>query len=125
MRLLFAICVLTSVCSHSIGGQVPKEMYKNVKVFWIPPQVETYIPVTVENIEKMAFKIVDVKNEKLATEITGAIQKSNQRVDPKRIRVKIVTDDKFFNFDSNGLGVSSAGEAVRIDLKKLKEVLCE
>jgi hypothetical protein len=125
MRLLFAICVLASVCSHSIGGEVPKEMHKNVKVFWISSQVETYIPVTAENIEKMAFKIVDVKNEKQAAEITGAIQKSDQTVDPKRIRIKILTEDKFFNFDSNGIGVSSTGEGVRVDLKRLKLVLCE
>jgi len=53
------------------------------------------------------------------------IQKSNERVDSNRIRVKIVIEGNFYNFDSNGIGVSSAGEAFKIDLKRLKLVLCE
>ena len=121
MRLLCAIAVLAIISSQCVAGQVSK----NVKVYWIPPEVETYGPVTAENIEKMAFKIVDVKNENQANEITGLVHKSNERVDSNRIRVKIVIEGNFYNFDSNGIGVSSAGEAFKIDLKRLKLVLCE
>ena len=121
MRLLCAIAVLAIAGSQSIAGPVSK----NVEVYWIPPEVETYAPVTAENIEKMAFKIVQIKNEPQATETVSLIQKSNQKVDALRIRIKIVSGDNFYNFDSNGVGVSSAGEGFRIDLKKLKLVLCE
>jgi hypothetical protein len=121
MRLLCAIFVLLIVGSLHVGG----EMSNGVNVFWIPPEVETYIPVTPENIEKAAFKIVYVKNEKQANQLIGLIQKSNQVVDSKRIRVKVSADGKFYNFDSYGIGASSEGEAVMIDLKKLKLVLSE
>jgi hypothetical protein len=121
MRLLCAIAVLAIVSSQCVAGQVSK----NVKVYWIPPEVETYTPVTAENIEKVASKIVDIKNENQANESIGLIQESNERVDSNRIRVKIVIEGNFYNFDSNGIGVSSAGEAFKIDLKRLKLVLCE
>lgn len=121
MRLLYMISLFLIMASRSNGGKVSTD----VEVFWIPPEVETYVPVTPENIEKMAFKIVWVKNEKQAEEVVGLIQTSNQAVDSKRIRVKISTGDKYYTFDSDGIGVSSAGEAVRIDLKRLKLVQCE
>jgi hypothetical protein len=121
MRLLYVISVLALVGSQYVRGEVSK----NVRVFWIPPEVETYTAVTAENIEEVAFKIVHIKNERQANEIVGLIQESKQVVDSKRIRVKISAGGKFYNFDSNGVGVSSTGEAVRIDLKSLKLVLCE
>ncbi len=121
MRLSYLFSVLVFASSLSVGGHVTKI----VKVFWIPPDVETYIPVTPENIEEMAFKIVEIKDDKQASDVMALIQKTNQVVESKRIRVKISSHDKFYNFDSNGIGVSSAGEAVKIDLKRLKQVLCE
>src|SRR5437762_694380 len=100
MRLLyFALVTILSV--QSVGGEVPKKM----EVFWIPPEVETYIPVTADNIEGEAFKLVQIKNEKQAREVIDLIRVSNQSADPKRIRVKIVVDQKSYNFDSNGLGI--------------------
>lgn len=121
MRVLCVISVLTMFSLQYAGGKG----LKNFEVFWVPPQVETYTPVTAENIEKMAFKIVTIKNERQADEIVGLIHKSDQAANSTRIRVKISTDEQFYNFDSNGVGVSSAGEAVGIDLKKLKMALCE
>jgi len=96
-----------------------------VVVFWIPPQVETYVPVTMENIEQMAFKIVSIRNERQADQVLGLIQKSKQGLDSKKLRIKISTDRGFYGFDANGIGVSSKGEAVKIDIQKLKHVLCE
>jgi len=98
---------------------------ENIQVFWVPPEVETYVPVTDKNIEEMAFKVVVVKNNQQADQIVSLIHKSDQEVDSKRIRVKITTGDKFYDFDSNGIGVSSEGLSVAIDLKRLKTVLCE
>ena len=100
-------------------------MARNVDVFWIPPEIESYIPVTDENIEEMAFKIVHIKNEKQAGEVMNLIHKSDRVVDRKRIRVKVSTDGRSYYFDSNGIGASSVGKNVDIDLRKLKAVLCE
>ena len=121
MRLLYMIFVFSIIGSQHAGGK----MSKDVVVFWIPPEVETYVPVTPENIEEVAFKIVHIKNQKQADKIIDLIEKSDQSVDSKRIRAKIVTDDRFYNFDSKGTGISSTGQAVKIDLKNLKLVLCE
>jgi hypothetical protein len=100
-------------------------MEARVEVFWIPPAVEFDTPVTPENIEEEAFKIVLIRYEVQADQTIGLIKKSGQKVDSKRIRVKIKTDAKFYNFDSNGTGVSSTGDVVQVDLKKLRSVLCE
>ena len=94
-------------------------------VFWIPSQVETYAPVTPDNIEQMAFKIVSVKNERQADQIVSLIGKTNQKLDTNRIRIKISTEQSSYNFDANGVGLSSTGEQVKIDIQKLKQVLCE
>ena len=121
MRLLYAICLLAILGSQHGGGKVPK----NVKVFWIPPLVETYVPVTMENIEQMAFKVVSIKNERQADQVLSLIQRSNQGLGSKKIRIEISTEHGSYNFDASGIGVSSTGEAVKIDIQKLKQVLCE
>jgi hypothetical protein len=119
MRLLWLISALALFVLQYSGWE------PRVDVFWIPPAVEFDTPVTPENIEEEAFKIVRIRYEPQADETLALIMKSDQKVNLKRIRVKIKTDAKFYNFDSDGIGVSSAGEAVKIDLKKLKSVLCE
>jgi len=123
MRLLYTtFLVLAIIGSQSPGGKVAKN--KTV-VFWVPPEIETYLPVTAENIEQRAFKIVTIRNEEQADQVVGLVQKSNQRLESGRIRIKISTDRGFYNFDASGIGVSSTGEAVKIDIQKLKQVLCE
>jgi len=119
--LYITLLVSAIIGSQSSGGKVPKE----VVVFWIPPEVETYVPVTKENIEQMAFKIVSVRNEKQADEVLSLIHKSNKGLDSKKIRIKISTDRGFYILDANGIGVSSRGEAVEMDIQKLKLVLCD
>lgn len=122
MRLLCITLLVTSVIGfQNYGGKVSSK----VVVFWVPPEIETYLPVTAENIEQWAFKIVTIKNEKQAKQVLSLIQKSNQSLDSKKIRIKISTDREFYNFDAKGVGVSSKGEAVKIDIQKLKQVLCE
>jgi putative lipoic acid-binding regulatory protein len=119
--LSVAFLVLALVNSQSYGA---KAMEK-VVAFWIPSEVETYAPVTAENIERMAFKIVTVKNERQADQIVSLIERTNQKLDANRIRIKISTEQNFYNFDANGIGISSNGEQVKIDIRKLKQVLCE
>lgn len=121
MRLFCLISALAIISTQYAAGK-PSE---NMQVFWIPPRVETYIPVTGENIEDMAFKVIIVKNEHQIDQVRSLIHRSDQSADVKRIRVKIITADKSYNFDANGLGVSSEGQPVNIDLKRLKIVLCD
>ena len=121
MRLFCLIYVLAVIGTQYAGGNASE----NIRVFWIPPEVETYVPVTAENIEEMAFKVVIVKNDHQVDQITSLIHKSDQEANSKRIRIKITTGDKFYNFDSNGVGVSSEGQPVAIDLERLKTALCE
>jgi hypothetical protein len=119
--LSLAFLVLALVNLQSYGA---KAMEK-VVAFWIPSQVETYAPVTPENIERMAFKVVSVKNERQADQVITLIERTNQKLDANRIRIKISTEQNSYNFDANGIGISSNGEQVKIDIQKLKQVLCE
>jgi len=119
--LSVAFLVLALASSQSYGA---KAMEK-VVAFWIPSQVETYAPVTAENIEQMAFKIVSVKNERQADQVVSLIERTDQKLDANRIRIKISTEQNYYNFDANGIGISSNGEHVKIDIQKLKQVLCE
>ena len=121
MRPACMIFLLAILGSQNTGGKVST----SVDVWWIPPDVETYVPITADNIEKKAFKIVHVQEEHQAKEVIGLIQRSERAADSVRIRIKISFDDKSYSFDSDGTGVSSKGERVQIDLKKLKAVLCE
>lgn len=121
MRLFCLIFVLAVIGTQYAGGKASE----NIRVFWVPPAIETYVPVTDRNIEEMAFKVVIVKNSQQADQIISLIHRSDQEANSKRIRVKITSGDKFYNFDSSGLGVSSEGQSVTIDLERLKTVLCE
>ncbi|HEV2617612.1 MAG TPA: hypothetical protein VGU63_13485 [Candidatus Acidoferrales bacterium] len=122
MRSLYAMVLMAAMIGYrGAGGEVSKK----AAVFWIPPQIETYTPVTAENIEQRAFKIVTVRNGKQGDQVLSLIQKSNQRPQSGRIRIKISTESEFYDFDSNGIGVSSRGEDVKIGIKKLKQALCE
>lgn len=121
MKLLCMISLLAILGSQNIGGKVST----SVDVWWIPPGVETYGPITADNIEKSAFKFVHVRDDHQAKEVIGLIQRSERVAVSGRIRVKISFDNKSYNFDSDGIGVSSKGERVQIDLKKLKAALCE
>jgi hypothetical protein len=116
-----AFLVLALLNSQSHGANVIAE----VAVFWIPSQIEFYAPVTADNIEQSAFKIVSVKNERQAQQVVSLIEITNQKLNAYRIRVKISTKQNFYNFDANGIGISSKGEQVKIDVQKLKQVLCE
>ena len=102
-----------------------KQASTKVVVFWMPPQVETYTPVTMQNIEDRAFKVVSIRNEKQAGQLIGLVQTSDQRFASGRIRIKITTEHGFYDFDASGLGVSSTGKAMKINIEKLKQVLCE
>jgi putative lipoic acid-binding regulatory protein len=119
--LSVAFLVLALANSQSFGA---KAMEK-VVAFWIPSQVEMYAPVTAENIEQMAFKIVSVKNERQADQVVKLIERTDQKLDAYRIRIKISTGQNYYNFDANGIGISSNREQVKIDIQKLKQVLCE
>jgi hypothetical protein len=114
------IFLLTILGSQSIGGKVTA-----VDVFWIPPEVQTYTPITADNIERAAFKIVHIRDDDQAEKVIRLIQNSKQMSDSKLIRVKISFGSQFYNFDRDGIGISSTGDRVQIDLNKLKAVLCE
>ena len=121
MRVLYsAVLALAMIGAANYG---PKLSAK-VIVFWVPLEIETYLPVTAKNIEQRAFKIVAIRNERQAGQVISLIRRSNQRIEAGRIRIKISTDTEFYNFDAEGIGVSSKGEAVKIDIQKLKQVLC-
>ncbi len=119
MRPLYFIVAL-GVLSFQLGGSSPPT---SMKIFWIPPEVETYIAITADNIEEQAFKIVDIRDSGQAAEILALIKKSNQTIVAKKIRIKVSTEKKSYVFDSNGIGVSSSGEPVQIDLSKLRMVI--
>jgi hypothetical protein len=121
MRLVSMIFLLAILGSRNIGGKVST----SVDVWWIPPDVETYVPITADNIEKRAFKFVHVQDNHQAEEVIGLIQRSERAAVLGRIRAKISFDDKSYNFDSDGIGISSKGERVQIDLRTLKAALCE
>jgi len=120
MRLLLVVLLgLASLQSH--GAKATDK----VVVFWIPSQMETYTPVTPENIERMAFKTVSVKNKHQADQVVALIEQTSRKLDANRIRIKISTEQISYNFDADGIGISSSGEQVKIDIQKLKQVLCE
>jgi hypothetical protein len=112
------LLLLATICCTA-GGQV----IAKVVVYEIPAGVETYVPVTRDDIEERAFKVVSLKNDKQASEAIALIHETHEAFDPKRIRVKIVKGDESYVFDANGIGVSSSGKSVAIDISQLTVVL--
>jgi hypothetical protein len=94
-----------------------------VIVFEIPSGIETYVPVTGNDIEERAFKVVSLRNEKQASEAIALIRETHDVADPKKIRLKIVAGNEFYVFDARGVGVSSSGKQVKIDIAQLEVVL--
>jgi len=121
MRTIWLFVISVIIGSVQAGGQVKS----NVVVFKIPAEIETYTPITSDNIEKSAFTVVYVRDDKQASKVIDLIEQTTQAFNPKRIRVKISRGKMFYVFDSDGIGMASSGQAVKLDLKALKLVLCE
>ena len=68
MKLLYLIPLVAMLTSQNLGGKVSR----TVDVFWIPPDVETYVPVTPANIEEAAFKIVHIQDRHQREESPGS-----------------------------------------------------
>ncbi|HEY4356294.1 MAG TPA: hypothetical protein VGN16_11140 [Acidobacteriaceae bacterium] len=119
MKRSAALVFLLGMMSAVALGQRHADMV----VFEIPPGIQTLVPVTPGDIEARAFKVVYLKNDRLIEEAQSLIQNTNETFEPKMIRAKIKCGTESYVFDSEGVGVSSHGKAVKIDFNRLREIL--
>lgn len=120
MRIIAAVLVSIFIVSCSAGDEVKK----TAKIYYIPIGMETFIPITKENIEEHEFSYgdQDVSTsdfDKLQKLIKGARAGSFNN---DRVRVKIVLPDRSVVFVDNEGGVEVAGEQSKLSDSKLQEV---
>lgn len=85
-----------------------KEMADQVKIYYIPIGVETYIPITVENIETFYHRYgeVDLDNRKFKKFLRMINEAAPGNFDGYIIRAKIIfPDDQIIYIDNDG-GIS-------------------
>jgi len=75
-----------------------------MKIYYIPFKVETYVPVTTNDIESRAIYIFEVPNDsELAIKLTKMLEQDNHGAfDNKKVRLKVRSDDKIYYIDSEG-----------------------
>ncbi len=120
LRLAIFLTILLS--AGNAQSFTPPE---TVKVYWLSPRLETYLPVTKDTIEEASSKIIELRNWTVVHETLRLIMASTKKLDPMRVRVKIQTNNQTYYFDSTGRGLSSNGKAVYIDLRRLNHVFSE
>ena len=108
--LLRALAVAATVfwAGSASGGNM-------ITVYFLPFEIETYVPVTADTVECDAHEVWQIKDSQQSARLLGLLRNDDSRVDPKRIRAKIVSPGKTFLVDS--AGVATDGESrYRLDL---------
>jgi len=99
------------------------QKHQDMVIFEIPYDIQTVAPITPSDIEREAFKVIYLRDDIMISDVQALINKADEAPDTRMIRAKFQLGEKSYIFDSRGVGVSSSGEAVRIDFRKLGEII--
>lgn len=110
-KLLYITLIL--LCVFVIKGGVSAEMKKDsknifMKIFFIPFEVSTYIPVTMNDIEDRSLNTIwFAKDHVFSKEIKKILEsnRTDKTIDNKVIRLKVVflKDNHIYYIDQNGI----------------------
>jgi hypothetical protein len=92
-------------------------------IYYIPFNVETYIPVTKSNIEEKSHYKFNISSKEFILHIKTMLNamKEGQFL-PKRVRLKLVMDSIEYFFDSEG-GVEIDRRHFKVDKYELEEII--
>lgn len=106
-----------------------EEMIDRVKIYYVPVGVQTYVPITKENIETSYVRegLVSPTNRKFIRLLDTISEAEPGDFIDNMLRVKIVFPDKKITYIDNYGGVNSVGsydlKLKASNLRKVKEIL--
>ncbi len=114
----FFLCVLSVVLILTLGGGGTAqgiEEKTTMKIYYVPFEVETFVPITMEDIESRSHLVLWIyDNEQLVAEILSLLQgeKTSKEINDAGIRLKIenVKDETVFSVDREGVGFTNKGD---------------
>ncbi len=93
-------------------------------VYFIPFQVETYIPVTEETIVSQAWEKWTTSSKSEISRLTTLLEHgSESKFDGNRVRAMVLLDGQRYLIDSNGVVKTKGRASIRIDKGKFIEFL--
>lgn len=97
-----------------------------MKIYYVPFNVETYVPVTINNIEDMAFYKFEVhNNSELAIKLINLLEQNGHNdFDDKRVRLKVINNGKTYYVDSN-CNIKVSGVVSKCNIKDIELILNE
>lgn len=96
----------------------------SIKIYYLPFGIQTYAPVTENNIEAQAFVSVALKHDWISGEISSCISRRDAiSMDKNRVRLKIIIKGDAYLFDGDGNGVMNKKVGVRLDVAKISPIL--
>ena len=103
MKIIFNLTIffLSLLGWHAAFGS-------SIKVYFIPFEVETYIPVTVATIECKAHEVwlLSRKNAIYLSSIIAPVEE--KEFDERKVRIKIIGDGRPYYIDSSGVVLKGA-----------------
>lgn len=115
MKILFFFVVVLVTASCSAG----ENMVEQVEIYYIPIGVETYVPITVENIESSAARHgeLEISNQTIENILSVLGSSVEGEFDSEMLRVKMIFPDGEIIYMDN-FGVISSSES---GISKLQE----
>jgi len=112
--------IIILMCSGSCTGE------DRMKIYFIPFNVQTYVPVTMNNIEEKAFHVFEItNNSKLAIKLIRMLDQDNYGIlDDKMIRLKLQNRDKIYYVDSKG-NIKVSTKISKCDTEDVEKVINE
>ncbi len=96
----------------------------SVKIYYIPFDVQTYEPVSADNIDNQAFIVISMRRDWISEEILSCITPTTPiSMDKKGVRLKIIIKNDVYLFDANGNGVMNHKRAVFLNTNKIGHIL--
>jgi len=96
------------------------------RIAYLPFSVQTYAPVTTQNIERNAYLTISVRNQSIPKAVISLINnESTNKMDPKSIRLLVTQDQTKYIFDRYGHGLRNGKQPVCISTKEFEKLITE
>ena len=116
MKAIAGLSVLLLLSEDAVGSEV-------TNVYFVPFDVETYVPITRESIECMAHEQWTFSRAEQSSRLVKFLERGDSaQFDETRVRVKVVAPSATLFIDAEGVAQRQDATA-KIDRKRFRELL--
>jgi hypothetical protein len=91
----------------------------SAKIFYIPFDIKTYSPITINKIEHSAFVQANLREKWGISDLMSCIERTNRiEFNDQMVRLKVIVSGETYYFDSFGNGVLNSSIGVKLNKKK-------